>query len=212
MTCGVYRIGFSNTDKTYIGSSKDIERRFKQHKTMLKSGYHHSYKLQEYYNNNRDFIKLDILEECEEQSRTVAESEYINKYNSILNGFNVAEVGSFGCTEAILLNKSIHMPNYLMLCTRLLDEGLSHSDVIITSYMFNNYETCTQYGIKYFESVESIAKNTKSSNCTVKETIDKIIEKGITQLNNDGTMLNTNYYEFNINYFMEDFIRQSCEC
>lgn len=209
MTCGVYKVGFSNTDKVYIGSSKNIERRFKQHKAMLNSGCHHSYKLQEHYSTSKDFIEMSVLQECSEENRTMVEAECIDKYNSILCGFNVAKVDGFGCSEEIQLKQIIHMPSYLRLCTRLLDDGLSHTSAVIASYMFNNYETCNQHGLKYFESIGSISDNTKSSISSVKSTIKKLVEKGIAQSKKGGIKFNTNYYEFDINYFMEDFLQQA---
>lgn len=206
MTCGVYKIGFSGTNKVYIGSSKNIERRFKQHQAMLSADCHHSYKLQEYFNSTKEPINLVVLQECSEDKRTIIEAKYIDKYNSISNGFNVAEVQHFHSSEANMLKKIIEMPKYLTVCTRMLDEGFSHVNVIIASYMSNNYETCNQYGVRYFETLESIAENTNSSVSSVKSTIEKLEERGIVKTTKGFVMFNTNRYDFDTNYFMRDIV------
>lgn len=46
MVCGVYKILNTKTGKFYIGSSKDINKRFKDHIRKLKNCVHHSAKLQ----------------------------------------------------------------------------------------------------------------------------------------------------------------------
>jgi predicted GIY-YIG superfamily endonuclease len=43
MTQGIYAITNKLSTKVYIGSSKDIEKRFHQHKQLLARGKHHQF-------------------------------------------------------------------------------------------------------------------------------------------------------------------------
>ena len=47
---GIYAIHNIKTDKYYIGQSKDIEHRWKQHKSRLKNNKHENEHLQNSYN------------------------------------------------------------------------------------------------------------------------------------------------------------------
>lgn len=54
MTAGVYKITNTKNGKFYIGSSENVERRWKQHTKDLMKGYHHCNKFQE------DFVNYDL--------------------------------------------------------------------------------------------------------------------------------------------------------
>lgn len=64
MTAGVYKITNTKNNKCYIGSSKNIEKRWYFHKYDLIHGYHTSDKLQEDFVNHdlKDYI-FEIIEE-----------------------------------------------------------------------------------------------------------------------------------------------------
>lgn len=47
LICGVYKIENFKNGRAYIGSSSDVEKRWQQHKKLLRQKKHHSYKLQE---------------------------------------------------------------------------------------------------------------------------------------------------------------------
>lgn len=91
MTAGIYKITNINTGKMYIGSSKDIERRWKEHVHNLKNDKHHSYKLQRSYNStkNKSVFQFEIIEEIEDQSKLKErEQYYIDLYDVFSNGYN----------------------------------------------------------------------------------------------------------------------------
>ena len=70
---GIYKIRNKITGKIYIGSSKDIPSRWKQHKSELKRGTHHSRLLQESWRKyGLDNHEFEILE-------TVSNSSYLIK-------------------------------------------------------------------------------------------------------------------------------------
>lgn len=53
---GIYAIHNVTKDIFYIGSSENVETRWKQHQIELKGGYHHNKRLQEDYNNGDYFV------------------------------------------------------------------------------------------------------------------------------------------------------------
>lgn len=93
--CGVYKITCLLNDKIYIGSSKNILRRFSQHKNFLKKGGHHNYYLQEDWDKyGEENFKFEILEECKEGERYILEQKYLDLlrpfwYTDI--GYNIQE-------------------------------------------------------------------------------------------------------------------------
>lgn len=80
MITGIYKITNINTDKMYIGSSKDIEYRCINHFSMLKNDAHHSIHLQRSYNKHGiDAFKFEIVEICDEKELINRENYYMNK-------------------------------------------------------------------------------------------------------------------------------------
>lgn len=64
MKSGIYYIRNSQTNKLYIGSSKDIDKRFRQHKNALKNGKHINIHLQRAYNlYGESSFEYGIMEE-----------------------------------------------------------------------------------------------------------------------------------------------------
>ncbi len=61
---GVYKIENVNNGKKYIGSSKDIEKRFYQHRRELENKTHHSVKLQRAWSisKNKDIFLFEVVE------------------------------------------------------------------------------------------------------------------------------------------------------
>ena len=89
MTCGIYRIRNKKNNRCYIGSSKFIERRLKQHIGRLKQGNHHSNKLQTAWNEyNVDDFEFSIIAVVEESKLAESEIAFINQYNSWKDGYN----------------------------------------------------------------------------------------------------------------------------
>lgn len=69
MTCGVYEIRHDRTQRRYVGSSAEIERRWAWHRTMLRTGKHHCDFLQNVWNKYLpEEFSFSILEECSTES------------------------------------------------------------------------------------------------------------------------------------------------
>ncbi len=80
---GIYIIKCLQEDKVYIGSSKDISRRWINHKTALNNERHGNYELQLAWDayGDESFI-FDILEETEDI--VIREQSWLNTYKGLL--------------------------------------------------------------------------------------------------------------------------------
>ena len=193
MTCGVYKISFSNTDKVYVGSSKDIEKRIKQHKDMLSRGNHHSYKLQEYYNegSNKGLMEFSVLVETNPEDRIIAECKFIYDYKAIKEGFNVS------VPDSMLVPSD---PKYKMVysipyCYGIVDEfgeSVSYSDTLLYSYLLYRSNEAKDEGFSYSENMESIAESSRMSYGAVRNSIRTLTKLGLI---NCRKKANQNIYE-----------------
>jgi group I intron endonuclease len=94
-TSGIYKIENIINGKIYIGRSKNIEKRWFEHKRELKHNSHHSRKLQNAVNKYgiENFI-FSIIEEAKESDIVRLEQEYLDLYNSVDDGYNIIKTAS----------------------------------------------------------------------------------------------------------------------
>lgn len=89
--CGIYQIKNKTNYKVYIGSSKNVYVRWKQHLSMLENGKHHSNHLQNAWDKyGRNNFIFEILEKCNEDVLIDREQYYIDYSKSYQrdNGYN----------------------------------------------------------------------------------------------------------------------------
>src|SRR4051812_4788236 len=87
MTCGIYSITHVSSGRSYIGSARNIERRWRAHKTRLKHNKHHSQYLQNAWNKyGQDAFSWMVIEQCDELVLMQREQHYLNHRPA----FNVA--------------------------------------------------------------------------------------------------------------------------
>lgn len=92
MTTGIYALTWPNALKIYVGQSKDVQNRYLQHCTSLRSGTS-SRKLQEYTELEGNLPNLVILEEVPDYlNLDIFEQKYIDLFDSINNGLNTNKV------------------------------------------------------------------------------------------------------------------------
>jgi predicted GIY-YIG superfamily endonuclease len=89
--CGVYKITNAANGKFYVGSSKDIQKRWDQHIGELNDGTHRNYHLQnawiKYGSQN---FKFEIIEECSLENQFEREQFYLNTLNPFDDsGYNI---------------------------------------------------------------------------------------------------------------------------
>lgn len=91
--CGVYRIVNTTNGKVYIGSSKNIEKRFRQHQYQLRKGTHHSPLLQRSWKvHGEGSFLFEILELCAEENLVSREQFWMDTSQCYLadKGYNCA--------------------------------------------------------------------------------------------------------------------------
>lgn len=97
---GVYKIENLINNKIYIGSSENVERRFTDHKYLLRKNIHHSVLLQRSWNKyGEDIFKFEAIEECENilereqywMNLLLKADEYLKGESNffIKNGYNI---------------------------------------------------------------------------------------------------------------------------
>jgi group I intron endonuclease len=84
---GIYRIVNRKNNKCYVGRTINFSQRKRGHFNLLKNGKHYSAAMQ------KDFVAEDfyfeILENCSDEDLIKLEEFYIEKYNSVINGYNL---------------------------------------------------------------------------------------------------------------------------
>lgn len=104
----IYGILNTETQKWYIGSTMDVHDRFVRHVSMLRTGHHHSQKLQRSFDKyGIDSFEIQILYEFKNgesaEEMLLKEEEYISLYESYVNGYNMTDVcrtpGTFSMSE-----------------------------------------------------------------------------------------------------------------
>lgn len=89
---GIYILHCAINNKVYIGSSKNIHKRWAQHFLQLKNNKHFNQHLQKAYNlYSREAFSFSIIEECLEDQFKERESYWIRLYDSANSdkGYNV---------------------------------------------------------------------------------------------------------------------------
>lgn len=66
--CGAYMLRCVDSDCVYVGSSRDLNKRFARHFNELKQGIHHNVKLQEQWNDGVEMEKWEFLTESRERA------------------------------------------------------------------------------------------------------------------------------------------------
>ena len=93
---GVYSIQNNITGRLYIGSSKDIHKRWREHKSNLFNHTHHSMDLQNDWDKyGEDNFSFNILLETDIANALKMEREYIDKMQTERFGYNVSKRGGF---------------------------------------------------------------------------------------------------------------------
>lgn len=81
---GIYCIRNKVNNKIYIGSSVDIDRRFRKHRTQLNTKVHsNKHLIKAYHKYGKDNFEFIILEECLKEDLIDREMFYIEKYDSL---------------------------------------------------------------------------------------------------------------------------------
>lgn len=101
--CGIYVIYNKITDKYYVGRTSNFRKRFMLHCRQLHNGKHRNLHLQHSYNKYGDeafmFRIVDYIpKECYNEFMKLRELYFMNYYDSIENGYNIATSSEGGDT------------------------------------------------------------------------------------------------------------------
>lgn len=138
---GVYKITNIATNKSYIGKSIDIKRRFRKHKYYLNNEQHHNMHLQRSWNlYGEENFNFSIIEECKEEELDYLEMYYIQKYDTVENGFNMNYGGECGRgykhTEEFKIKQSVNNRN---------GNNSKAKKVICEGIIFDSIKECAEY-------------------------------------------------------------------
>jgi group I intron endonuclease len=80
-TCGIYIVRHKTSGRRYVGQSKQIEQRFKAHKSALRRGKHHCIRLQRAHDRDGvDAIAFEIVETCAPEALTDREQHWMDRF------------------------------------------------------------------------------------------------------------------------------------
>lgn len=97
---GIYQIRCDETQKSYIGQSTDVEKRWKQHISQLESNKHININFQADWNNyGKGRFSFAVLKECETEYLNLFEAYYIELFDSIRSGYNDSTVSRLSKKE-----------------------------------------------------------------------------------------------------------------
>jgi group I intron endonuclease len=91
MNSGIYQIQNLINGKVYIGSAKDLNKRKKRYFLNLKKNIHENKKLQNAFNKyGENVFEFSIIEQVDINNLIKTEQFYINFYDCVKNGYNIA--------------------------------------------------------------------------------------------------------------------------
>lgn len=94
MKSGIYAIKNKMNNKMYIGQSVNVNKRKSYHLWLLRNNSHFNPKLQNAFNKyGEENFEFVILEKCNKEELDDKEIEYISRYNTTNNGYNICEGG-----------------------------------------------------------------------------------------------------------------------
>ncbi len=195
MTTGVYSIKNKATGLYYVGSSKNIEVRTQSHKSMLRNGEHHSYKLQQAYDEgSEDIFEWSIVEECQEKDLLLIEQYWINKLQSFTNGYNILEDTMYESVKRYNTYDDDYPIENLKVSLKLLSskgivsptgEAVSMilSEKIVYSFISDRVSYRKGLGEVFQETQEFISKALSIDLKTLGVIIRKLENKGLIEVN-----------------------------
>ena len=170
---GIYKITNLVNSKIYIGQSRQIEKRFQQHKNQakfLEEDKWYSPLYIDMYSFGIDNFSFEVIEECTIEELNEKEEYWIKYYNSQENGYNITSGGD--CTGKL---SSDDVKNIIKL---LQEKFLSVDDIAalydvsgVTIRAINRgeefYNSDIQYPIRTYEDNVNIymLKNNKKRRC-----------------------------------------------
>lgn len=175
MSGGIYKIENLITGRIYIGKSKNISKRFKQHQQSLKGGYHKNKELQNDYNlYGENNFKFSILRKTDCSKKLYYyESYYVDKFDSFNNGYNIKALYNHKAIKFIEKDIEIYISkikNMLPKTDKKQYTIYQEFNTTLRNYFnLDNYHIIVMFGVinnGYMEEFSEYTFNIdKSSNC-----------------------------------------------
>ena len=89
---GIYKITNLTNGRVYIGQSKNVYLRRKQHFVALRNGHHENKLMQQDWNTNNRGFRWDIVELCPISELNSREKYWTDYFNSTEQGYNAGWV------------------------------------------------------------------------------------------------------------------------
>lgn len=93
--CGVYKITHIASGKSYVGISKDIHRRWTQHRSWVTTGTRRSAIYNAMQRYGIDAFSWQIIEECCQDDLNMREQHWISVFDTFRNGYNLTAGGEY---------------------------------------------------------------------------------------------------------------------
>lgn len=93
--CGVYKITHIASGKSYIGISKNIERRWTQHRSWVNTGKRKSAIYAALQKYGIDAFSWQIIEQCQPDQLEIREQHWIAVFDTFRNGYNLTAGGEY---------------------------------------------------------------------------------------------------------------------
>lgn len=126
--CGVYKITNTVNGKFYIGSSKNIDKRWNEHIWELNNlKYSNTWLQRDWIEYGQDSFNFEIVEECAEEDRYSLEQDYLDDLKPFYNtgkGYNIKKevIDSTYNPWDNILNKKWALNTYKYLKEFIVDE------------------------------------------------------------------------------------------
>jgi group I intron endonuclease len=93
--CGVYKITHIGSGKSYIGISKNIHRRWIQHKSWVNTKNRRSAIYAAMQKYGIDAFSWQVIEQCDADSLEIREQHWIAVFDTFRNGYNLTAGGEY---------------------------------------------------------------------------------------------------------------------
>lgn len=182
MKSGIYIIHNRINDKAYIGKSGNVSERLREHLQMLEKGNHHSSKLQADYNRfGLGGFRFELLKNCPKNELSNQESLFMQKYNSIENGYNMisgkktSEINTLDdCWRFNLLDVELNILKEVTIVASSYTDAFGYARNVGDSIGAVIYETIP-LDTKQIEITASNSKITNTSNINTEEETKRVL-------------------------------------
>lgn len=157
---GVYMFRNIDNNKIYIGQSKYLNTRYREHKCELLKGIHHNEYLQRAVNSHGfDKFEYRVLRRCNVEDLDYWEEYYINFYHSMdrNKGYNIREAGNES-------EMPIEIKEKIRLANRGKNNKLTADEVEQIKLLRLSGLKCTDLAEKFNSNTATISKITRCKN------------------------------------------------